>query len=289
MHSAPLSTAQVHQPEDPTKASWGRDLLVIVLLFGLIMGLGLEAYPLGNPDEGRYAEIPREMVATGDYVTPRLNGVNYFEKPPLVYWCVAACYQAFGPHEWAMRLTPVCFAMFGVVFAYITGRKLYGQAAGQASAAVLGTSLLYVALARILLLDMAVAVLISATLFFFILAMQEPPGQRRRWLFYGLYTCAALATLTKGLIGFLLPGAVMFFWLVLCVQWKRLRPFYLPTGALLFLAIAAPWHLLAASRNPTWAHFYFVREHWERFTTTEHGRYEPIWFFIPIVLFGLFP
>ena len=87
----------------------------------------------------------------------------------------------------------------------------------------------------------------------------------------------------------LVPGAVIFLWLLLLNQWRRLRPFYLPTGALLFLAIAAPWHLLAAQRNDLWAHFYFIHEHWERFTTTEHGRFQPWWFFIPVVLGGLFP
>jgi len=137
---------------------------------------------------------------------------------------------------------------------------------------------------------MAVSVLMSATLFCFILGVREPPGARRRWLFYGLYASAALATLTKGLIGFLVTGAVMFLWLLLFNQWRRLRPFYLPTGALLFLAITVPWHLLAAQRSDTWAHFYFVHEHWERFTTSEgHDRYQPWWYFIPVVLGGLFP
>jgi 4-amino-4-deoxy-L-arabinose transferase-like glycosyltransferase len=279
----------VRKPTNQADASQTRDLLLIILLFGLIAGLGLGSYSLGNPDEGRYAEIPREMVATGDYVTPRLDGVNYFEKPPLVYWCVAGCLKLFGPSEWSMRITPVLFALGGILAVYLAARRLYGRDAGLVSASVLGTSLLYVALARILLLDMAVAVLISAALLFFIVGINEPVGTRRRWFFYGLYASAALATLAKGLIGFLLPGAVMFLWLLLCNEWRRLRPFYLPTGILLFLAIALPWHVLAAQRNPTWAHFYFVREHWERFTTTEHGRYEPFWFFIPIVLFGFFP
>jgi len=290
MPSASLSNANPISLKAPqTGASWKRDLLLIILLFGMVAGLGLDDYPLGNPDEGRYAEIPREMLATGDFVTPRLDGINYFEKPPLVYWCVAGCMKLFGPNEWAVRLTPVLFALIGVISVYVAARRLYGRGAGLSSAAVLGTSLLYMALARILLLDMAVAVLISTALLFFIVGIQEPPGTKRRWFFYGLYASAALATLAKGLIGFLLPGAVMFFWLLLCNQWKRLRPFHLPTGVLLFLAIAAPWHVLAAQRNPTWAHFYFVREHWERFTTTEHGRYEPVWFFIPIVLVGFFP
>ncbi len=122
-------------------------------------------------------------------------------------------------------------------------------------------------MAGLLILDMAVAVLMSATLFCFIVGIAEPPGRRRRMWFYGLYASAALATLTKGLIGFLVPGAIMFLWLLLYRQWHRLRPLHLPTGTLLFLAIAAPWHVLVALRNPDWAWFYFVHEHWLRFTS----------------------
>src|SRR3954468_7894983 len=90
-------------------APWKRDLLFLVLVFGALFLFRLGSHPLTNPDEGRYGEIPREMVATGDYLTPRLNGVNYFEKPPLVYWTVALCRNLFGAGEWSMRLTPALF------------------------------------------------------------------------------------------------------------------------------------------------------------------------------------
>ena len=266
-----------------------RDLLILTLLFGLLLGFRLGSYELSNPDEGRYAEIPREMVAAHDYVTPRLNGVNYFEKPPFVYWCVAGCLKLFGPGEWSMRAVPALFSLSGILLAYVAARRIYGRRAGLAAATVLGTSLLYFALSRILILDMVVSVLMSAALFCFILGVREPAGQTRRWLFYGLYAAAALATLSKGLIGVLIPGAVMFLWLLLLNQWHRLRPFYLPTGALLFLAIALPWHLLAASRNETWAHRYFVYEHWLRFSSPVASRPGHWWYFIPIVLGGLFP
>ena len=275
--------------EPVSSPSWSRDLLLLTLMLGLLFGFRLGSHPLANPDEGRYAEIPREMLAAGEFVTPRLDGVKYFEKPPLMYWAVAACLQAFGPNEWSVRAAPALFALGGVLLAYAAGRRLYGREAGLLAAGVLGTSLLYFALTRLLTLDMAVSVLMSATLFCFILGVREPPGACRRWLFYGLYASAALATLTKGLIGFLVTGAVMFLWLLVFNQWKRLRPFHLPTGALLFLAIAAPWHLLAAARNPEWPRFYFIHEHWERFVSTGHKRYEPWWFYLPMVCAGLFP
>ena len=266
-----------------------RDLFLLVIVCTALFGLRLGSSPLPNPDESRYAEIPREMLATGDWVTPRLNGVNYFEKPPLVYWLVAISQKIFGPKEWAVRAVPALFALGGVLLTYATARRLYGRNAGLAAGLVLATALLYFALARILLLDMVVSVLMSATLFCFILGVQEPTGVRRRWLFYALYASMALATLAKGLIGFLVTGAVMFTWLLLFKQWHRLRPFYLPTGALLFLALAAPWHVLAALHNETWVHRYFVFEHWERFTSSVASRPGPWWYFVPIVLFGLFP
>jgi 4-amino-4-deoxy-L-arabinose transferase-like glycosyltransferase len=269
--------------------SWSRDLLLLALVFGALLFFRLGSYPLSNPDEGRYAEIPREMVETGDYVTPRLNGVNYFEKPPLVYWVTAACLRMFGPSEWSMRATPALFALAGVLITYAAGRRLSGRNAGLLSAAVLGTSLLYFAIARIMLLDMAVSVLMAATLFCFILGVREAPGSRRRWFFYGLYASAALATLTKGLIGFLVTGAVMFLWLLIFNQWKRLRPLHLPSGVALFLLIAAPWHILAAQHNETWVHRYFVYEHWERFTTPAASRPGAWHYFVWIVLAGLIP
>jgi len=271
------------------EAPWGRDLLVLAVVFGVLLGWKLGGAPLANPDEGRYAEVPREMVASGDWVTPRLDGVPYFEKPPLVYWAVAACERFLGPSEWSLRLAPAALALGGILCAYAAGRRIYGRDAGIWAAVVLGTSLLYLALSRLLILDMAVSVLMAATLFCFILAIREPPGWRRRTLFYGLYASAALATLTKGFIGFLVTGAVMFLWLLVFRQWRRLRPLHLPTGLLLFVAIALPWHILVARRNPGWTHFYIVYEHLQRYTETGHGRTGQFWYFVPVVLLGLFP
>ena len=283
--TAPLTP---FKPSEVTRPP-ARDLFWLIVLCLVMYGAGLGRYPLNNPDEARYAEIPREMLATNDYVTPRLNGVKYFEKPPLVYWLVAGSLKVFGPGEMAARAVPAVFGLLGVVFLYLTARRIHGRETAWWAAVVLATSLLYFAHSRILLIDMVVAVLISAVLFCFQLGVREPPGALRRWLFYGLYASAALATLAKGLIGFLLPGAVMFFWLLLFNQWRRLRPLHLPTGLVIFFLIALPWHVLIAQRNPEWAWFYFVNEHWLRFTTSAHGRFQPWWFFLPIVVLGLFP
>jgi 4-amino-4-deoxy-L-arabinose transferase-like glycosyltransferase len=266
-----------------------KDLAWLTLVFGALCFFVLGRAPLDPKDEGRYAEIPREMVAAREYVTPRLDGITYFEKPPLMYWAEIASTRAFGPGEFAVRAPEAAMCLLGILLTYLAGRALGGRLAGLAAAVVLGTASFFSVFSHILTLDLAVAVWISSTLFCFILGIRAAPGPRRRWLFYGLYLSSAFATLTKGPIGFLLTGAVMLLWLVLCGQWKRLLPMYLPTGALLFLLVAAPWHLLAARRNPSWAHFYFIHENWERFTTTEHHRRGAWWYFIPEIFPGLFP
>jgi len=265
------------------------DLGLISLVSTVLFLAFLGGYPLANPDESRYAQIGMEMVRTGDWVLPRLNDVFYFEKPPLVYWMNALVIEVFGTGELGLRAVPAFFAVLGICFTYLGGRGLAGRRAGLWAAVVAGSSLMYFIIGRILILDMPVSALITGTLVCFLRGVREERGMARRLWFMGLYACAALATLSKGLIGLAIPGAVMFLWLLVFNQWRRLLPMYLPTGAALYLAIAAPWHVLAAQRHPDWAWFYFVHEHWLRFTTTVHDRYAPWWYFIPILVAGFLP
>ncbi len=282
-------TAPCPPDRSGTPHPWFKDLalltLVTVVWFCCLLGMR----PLSNPDEGRYTEIPREMAATGDFVTPRLDGVKYFEKPPLVYWLSALTFRQFGVNEFTARVWGGIFSAIGVLLTYATARSIYGRGTGIWSAIVLSTTLFYYALSQIILLDMAVAVTMSGALFAFILAMREPRGSKRFGLFMAFYAFMALATLSKGLIGFAIPGAVIFLWVLLLNRWRALWPFYPIAGTVLLLAIAAPWHIFAARANPDFLYFYFVHEHWLRFTTRIHGRYEPWWFFLPIFLVGLFP
>lgn len=270
-------------------STWFRDLTVLALVAGLWFCALLGMRPLSNPDEGRYTEIPREMAASGDFVTPRLNGVKYFEKPPLIYWLSALTFRQFGVNEFTARLWGGLFSVGGVLLTYGAARALYGREAGIGAAIVLATTLFYYVMSQIILLDMAVAVTISGALFAFILAMREPPGRRRLGLFLAFYAFMGLATLSKGLIGIALPGAVIFLWVLSLNRWRALWPFHPVLGSLVLLAIAVPWHYYAARANPDFLNFYFVHEHWLRFTTRVHGRYQPWWFFLPILLVGLFP
>lgn len=265
------------------------DVALIVLLVAPLLFFRLGSAPLANPDEGRYAEVPREMLASGDFVLPRLDGVLFLDKPPLLYWLIAGVYAIAGPSELAARLVPALSGLAGCIAAYLLACGPWGRRPALAGALVLGTSILWLAISRIVLTDMLASASISTALFAFLAGMYEPPGGRRRAFFSLVYLAAGLATLAKGLIGFLLPGAVVVLFLLARKAWSRLRPFYLPSGVAIFLLVALPWHVLAALRHPRFASYYFVHEHFQRYFTASHGRVQPFWFFLPVLLIGLFP
>lgn len=265
---------------------------LLALVLAVWFGYGLGERALWHPDEGRYAEIPREMVESGDWVTPRLNGVKYFEKPALFYWLQAASIKLFGLDEWALRLWPALFGFFGALTVYGAGRALFGRRAGLIAAVVLATSPLYFFMARVITLDMAVSVLIAGALLAFLLGVRRPEGRTRSLYLYGFYALCALAVLTKGLIGIVIPAMVIGAWIVLLWDWRLLLSIRLPTGLLLFFALALPWHVLVARANPEFADFYFIYNQFERYLTDSpltHGRYQPWWFFFPVLIFSMLP
>ncbi len=266
-----------------------QDLVLLTALIAVFFGFMLGDRPLSVPDEGRYVEIPREMVVSGNYLTPRLDGVKYFEKPVLFYWLEAFSIKLFGIHEFTLRLWPALFALFGCIAVYAAGTRLFGCRSGLVGALVLATSLLYYGLSRAIILDMPVSVLLSAALLSFLIGMHEVPGWKRRLFLWSFYVFSALAVLTKGLIGIVIPGMIIGVWIMVLGEWRLLKSLYLPTGLVLFLLIAAPWHVLIIRANPEFFHFYFIQEHFLRYLTKMHSRYHPAWFFIPIILAGLFP
>lgn len=269
--------------------SWLRDLTLLALLLGLLYGAFLGARPLTSPDEGRYAEIPREMVETGDYITPHLNYVKYFEKPALFYWLQAASIKMFGLNEWALRLVTALMGVLGCLITYAAARNLYGRRAGWMAALILATSFLYFAMSHFITIDITLSVLLAASLFSFLLGTRASPGQRRNYFMWAMYALAALATLTKGLIGTILPGAVIFTWILLGNHWRDLKTYCLPTGILLWLVITLPWHILVQLHNPEFFDFYVLKQQFARYLTDYADRAKPIWYLPFFLLGGLLP
>ncbi len=256
----------------------------LLLALGVLYFWGLGAHGLLEPDEGRYGEIPREMIETGDWTTPRLNYVKYFEKPVLHYWLTAGAFRLFGETEFASRVVPALASLGGAGAVALFGARLWGPRGGLAAGAVLGSSLLWFSSAHINITDMTLTFFLTLSLLGFHRAMMGS-----RWWLALFYGGAALATLAKGLIGVVLPGAVIFWWIVLTRRWEYLRRGFSFTGVLFFFALASPWFLAVIRANPEFFWFFFVHEHFLRYTTMTHGRFEPWWFFLPILAVGFLP
>ena len=267
-----------------------RTLLLILTLFS-VLWLGTIGYrKLIMPDEGRYAEIPREMVASGDWLTPRLDGLKYFEKPALQYWATAAAFTLFGEHQWTARLWSALTGLLGILATWFTARRLWGGGAALGGAGVLAGSLLYGLIGHVNTLDMGVSFFLSAAVFAFVLAQHDDasPRENRNYML-AAWLAAALAMLSKGLIGLVLPGTALVaysLWQRDFSSWRRL---HLVPGLALFAVVAVPWFVAVSLANPGFAQFFFIHEHFQRFLTKEAGRYQPIWYFLPILVVGMAP
>lgn len=268
-----------------------KSLLLALLAALVLVWFGtLDYRHLVRPDEGRYAEIPREMAASGDWLTPRLNGLKYFEKPALQYWATAAAYKAFGEHHWTARLWSALTGFAGVLLAWFTARRLWGEQAALYSALVLATSLLWTLIAHINTLDMGVSFFMFLGLAGFLLAHRDGASDAdNRWWMHVVWASLALSVLSKGLIGLVLPGAVLVLYTLIqrdFAMWKRL---HFLTGLALFFAVSAPWFVAVSLANPEFFHFFFIHEHFERFLTKGHNRYQPWYAFFPILALGILP
>lgn len=267
---------------------WVRDLIFLCLLFGFLFLYGLGHAPLIDPDEGRYAEIPRAMLERGDLVTPMLNYVKYFEKPPLLYWLNAGSMKLLGQHEFAARLPSALAGLLTVLATYAAGRCLFDRKTGMVAACILGSTAGFLFQSRIILTDMVLTFCLSSALFCFLLALNSTEG-RRRWFYRLFFVFCGLSVLAKGLIGIVLPAGIIFWYLLLGRRWHLLLEIPWFSGLLLFTAVTAPWFVLVSLRNPEFPEFFFIREHFQRFTSTIHRRSQPVWFFLPILLLTMLP
>ncbi len=253
-----------------TKSYCGLALIFLAVYFGSMFSPAL----LDDADS-THAEAAREMFVTGDYVTLHVNGVRYLEKAPLPYWLVALSYHIFGVNEFATRLPMALSVLLLGVLAVAWGRRAFGERAGIYAGLFTYTAAGVFLFTRILIPDVLLSLLIAASLYFFLTAL-ESAGQPWRW--YAGYACMALGVLTKGLIALAFPGAAAFLYLGMTGEWRRWREFRVLPGLALFLLIAAPWHILAGLRNTGgqgghgffW--FYFVNEHFLRFLGKRYPR-----------------
>src|SRR5260370_34142607 len=262
-------------------------LAAYAILAALLYLPALGRPALWEPDEGRYAEVAREMVLSGDYVPPRDNYELYFEKPPLVYWAEAVAIKILGVNEFAVRFQAALFSVGQVVITAALAEAMLGAAAGLLAALALALSPLFFILARFATLDPALALFLTAALAAFYAASRErsfalPPS--RKWMLTSS-AMFALATLAKGPVALLLDVAIVFIWLASERRAAEIRRMPLVLCTLIYCAIVAPWFIFMELRNPGFLNFFFIDEHLQRYVSSNEHGWGP-WFFIPIVIGG---
>ncbi|MBF0423966.1 MAG: glycosyltransferase family 39 protein [Magnetococcales bacterium] len=272
-------------PERLSIRGWWLVLVLAILWFSF---LGYR--DLIEPDEGRYAEIPREMVASGDWLTPRLNTFLYFEKPPLQYWATAVFYHWLGVDNASSRLWTALTGFVGILLTLAIGRRIFGDTAGWTAALVLSSMLLYTALGHFNTLDMSTGMWMFLGVGALVLGQHDRhhPTRNRNAMLVA-WAALAGATLSKGLIGLVLPGASVVLYSLWQRDWALWRHMHLVKGLVLFVCLTAPWFIMVSRVNPDFASFFFIHEHFDRFATPSHSRPGPWWYFIGVLLVGTLP
>jgi hypothetical protein len=222
---------------------------------------GVWSFPLSDPDAGMYADIASRMARSRDWLTPRFNGLRYLEKPPLLYWLIALTYRIAGPSEWGAHLWPALAGVGGVATTALIGRTCFHPGVGLLSGLILATTIGFFVFARVISTDLLFTWCVSLG---FLAFLQMYRGRSPRWNLL-FYVSLAVAVMTKGVIGFLLPGFVITVFLVLSKDLSMLKRLGLWWGVPLALAIALPWHIMVATRHEGFFSFYVVDNHLLRF------------------------
>ena len=233
----------------------------VLLVFAVVYVGSLFSPGLEDDADSTHAEAAREMLATHDFVTLKINGNRYLEKAPLMYWAVAFSYLCFGVNEFAAHLPVALSMLLLVLLAMRWGRRAFGERAAIYAGLFFSTVAGGYLFTRILIPESILSFFIAASFYLFATALEDHDA----WRWYGGYAGMALAVLTKGLLAIVVVGLALLLYVVISGEWRRWREFRLFTGTLLFLVIAAPWHILAGIRNPHFFWFYFVNEHFMRF------------------------
>lgn len=272
------------------RSSWLFDILFLGVLLGTIYTAWMGSYALFTPDEGRYSEIAREMQLTGDYITPHLNGVAFFDKPVLHYWLQTIAINVFGINEWGLRFWTVFFGVAGCLIVYIAGRSLFTRRAGMLSAIILASSPLYFGISHYATLDSELTTLVSGSLLFFLMALHTSSNKKRILLFLLSYVFCGLAVLTKGLIGIVIPAMIIGSWILILNRWQIFKNIHIILGICIIMLIAVPWYWLVQKANPQFFYFFVVLQQFSRFFSTANFNNETFfWFYFPVVALVFLP
>ncbi len=279
-----LFSGEKSAPAQSNRHFWAA-LVFLMVVAGALLFPNL-SYPLIEPDEGRYAEIPREMLSSGDWIVPTLQFQPYLDKPPLFYWLCAGSYKLFGPTDWAARLVPAISAFLTVLMTFLFGSRILGVRSGFLGALTMCLSLGFIYCGRYLILDSLFSFLAAGSLF---LAYEAVAGGKFKWSWWvaSAMVCG-LGFLTKGPVALLLlaPPVVASCWL------SRLKTVPKFTAWMVYglvaVAVAAPWYVAVSLRQPGFIHHFFWVHNFGRFMySVSHP--EPFWYFAPVLVLAWMP
>lgn len=264
--------------------------LLIICYFIFFFNIG--NYPLMDVDETRYVSMARDMFHCKDFLTLYLNGEFFFEKPPLYFWGECLSFAIFGKvTEFTARFPVALYGTLSTLLLYFTGKKIVSRRFGVISALILATTLEFVILAKFAILDIVVTTCVGFSVMFGFLT-QFVQDKNKKYMWWLFYIFSGLAVMAKGIPGFVVPFAVMFFVTIANKTFKQVfKPQYILPGFLLFFLIVLPWHLIMFKiHDPLFFHEYIIKHHIERFlNSNEINREQPFYFYILTVLWGLVP
>jgi 4-amino-4-deoxy-L-arabinose transferase-like glycosyltransferase len=262
-------------------------LLLLIAVAACIFFVGLGSLPLTEPDEGRNADVAREMLVLHDWITPHYDTLPYLDKPAVFFWLVAGSMRLFGISEWAARLPSALAALGTLLLIWMLARRMFGEGAALAAGLVFVTAPLVMFFARVVVFDMTLTFLVTLTLAAFWLA-QTAEGKRQGPQ-HLMFAAAGAATITKGPVGFLIPLLAILLYAAVQRSFADLKKIAWAPGIAIFLAVSLPWFVAVSIRNPDFPRYAFWNESIVRFTTSRAHRSGGVFYYIPVFLAGFLP
>jgi 4-amino-4-deoxy-L-arabinose transferase-like glycosyltransferase len=263
------------------------NILILVVLCLVLFFFHLGARPLWDTDEGMHASTSKDMVSSGDWITPTFNGENFYDKPVLHNWFVSISFLIFGFTEFAARLPAAILGLSGVILTYLLGRKMFGPVVGFLSGAILATNVEYAMLSRTVVHDISLCFFVTLSLFSFYRGFVDERHRKRYFLLF--YVSLGFAVLAKGPVGVVLPGSIIGLFLILKKRLAFLREMEIGWGIVIFLVVAAPWYILISLRNRDYGWYFFIYNNLMRYLNPGAQHHQPFYYYFPALLSGFFP
>ena len=272
------------------KSIWEKESLRVIILICICLLLyffRLGHMPLGDIDEAMHAATSKDMVRSGDWITPQYNGENFYDKPPLYNWLAALAFMGLGFNELAARLPAALLGLGCVLLTYWLARSMFGPLAAFLSALVLATSAEHIILSRAVVHDISLAFCITLAMTLFFVGFKNE--RHRKTAFLCGYAALGLAVVAKGPVGAALPMMAIGLFLIYKRQLSFLKEMQIGWGLLIFLAVAMPWYILISLKNPDYLEYFVLKQNIGSFLSQQSRHPKPFYYYIPVLMGGFFP